>query len=507
MKSTEPERGAKAAETQQGRPHGTGQQADPMGPSMHPLLKRHAVQVLLAGGKHTQAEIAAQTGTSVRTVRTISGEPAVTVLDDADDRQRRRIGRPSKAEPYREAVEALIADDPTLPSVEILRRCRERGFDGGKSALYELIAQIRPSPERLHMRFEGLPGEFSQHDFGQVDVRFLDGHRERVVFFASRLKWSRFAAVSIVADQTTETLVRALLDHFVAFGGVPLAAVFDRPRTVALKWSSNGAITDWNPTFALAAVEIGFVPEVCWPYSPEQKGAVENLVKWVKGSFFKVRRFHDRADLEEQLAAWLREVNHERPSRATAIVPAVRLAEERPRLRAPRVLPDQLALRVPAHVGPTGYVVFESNRYALPPRAAGLPATIYVHRDRIRIQAGPHQAEHPRLRGRREASTGPEHRAQQLAAVSGDRGRRYLRRQHLLDTGEAAERFLTELVHHRPRGWFGDVDRLHDLLQRHGPDVLNRALRAAVDIGRFDVPYVEASLGALQPRLFPEATA
>lgn len=27
------------------------------------------------------------------------------------------------------------------------------------------------------VRFEGLPGEFSQHEFGQVDVENLDGAR------------------------------------------------------------------------------------------------------------------------------------------------------------------------------------------------------------------------------------------------------------------------------------------------------------------------------------------
>ena len=36
----------------------------------------------------------------------------------------------------------------------------------------------------------------------------------------------------------------------------------------------------------------------------------------MKGSFFKVRRFHDRADLEEQLATWLLEVNTMRAVRA-----------------------------------------------------------------------------------------------------------------------------------------------------------------------------------------------
>ena len=40
------------------------------------------------------------------------------------------------------------------------------------------------------MRFEGMPGEFSQHDFGQVEVRYADGTRERVKCFASCLEFS-----------------------------------------------------------------------------------------------------------------------------------------------------------------------------------------------------------------------------------------------------------------------------------------------------------------------------
>jgi hypothetical protein len=40
-------------------------------------------------------------------------------------------------------------------------------------------------------------------------------------------------------------------------------------------------------------------------------------------------------------------VNEHRPSRATGIIPAARLAEEAPRLRALKVQPDELALRIP----------------------------------------------------------------------------------------------------------------------------------------------------------------
>jgi transposase len=145
------------------------------------------------------------------------------------------------------------------------------------------------------VRFEGLPGEFSQHDFGEVRVRYHDGAEAIVHFFASRLKYSRSAEITLVRDEQVETLVRTLVDHLAAFGGIPLVAVFDRPKTVALKWGRGGVVTEWNPTLASVALDLGIGVEVCWPYRPQEKGCVENLVGWVKGSFFKQRRFLDRA--------------------------------------------------------------------------------------------------------------------------------------------------------------------------------------------------------------------
>jgi len=97
----------------------------------------------------------------------------------------------------------------------------------------------------------------------------------------------------MVPDERVETLVRALVEHLAAFGGIPLVTVFDRPKTIALQWGRNGVVTEWNPTFAGVALDLGIGVEVCWAYRPQEKGSVENLVGWVKGSFFKQRRFLD----------------------------------------------------------------------------------------------------------------------------------------------------------------------------------------------------------------------
>jgi len=460
---------------------------------MHTLLSRHAVQVLLAAG-HTQRQVAELTQIPERSVRRIGQEERVSDVDDSAERKRRRVGRPSKTDAFRNFVSELLKQEPTLMTLEVLRRCRGRGYSGGKSAMYKLVAELRPTDSDLQMRFEGVPGEFSQHDFGQVHVRFMDGSKRRVRFFASRLKWSRWVQVTVVDNEQTETLVRTLLDHFVAFGGVPLCAVFDRPKTVAIKWRKDGTITEWNSVFAYTALEVGFTAEVCWPRSPRQKGSVENLVGWVKGSFFKQRRFYDMDDLLQQLSEWHHEVNEVRPNRATEVPPLARIEEERQRLRPPKVGPHELALRIPVSIGPTGYAVHLTNSYSMPPSAAGLPGTLYLYRDRVRIVAGRHATTHARLFGRNQKSTLAEHRAGQLAKLSGKRGKRYLRRQHLFETGESAVHFITELVHRYPYRWSGGVDMLHELLQQHGADAMNRAFRAAVDIGMIDVGYVEQCL-------------
>lgn len=215
---------------------------------------------------------------------------------------------------------------------------------------------------------------------------------------------------------------------------------------------------------------------------------------WVKGSFFKQRRVHDPADLVEQLAAWVHEANTVRPSRATGVAPVLRRAEELPRLRPVRVLPADLALRVPVVVSATAYVTHDTHRYSRPPDAIGLSGTLYLYSATIRIQAGSYEARHARLWEPDAIATLPEHRSLQVAAVSGKRGKRYLQRQHLLELGPVAHAYLTELTHRRPRLWVGDVDVLHTLLQTHGAPALRLAFDRALAQRCFGAEYITHAL-------------
>jgi len=473
------------------------------------MLKRHAIQVLRNAG-HTLDEIVTLVAVGKRTVQRVVDEPMITDPSTAvlqRESSARPIGRPSKAEAYRGLVTTLLTAEPHLLSVELLRRAKLAGYEGAKSALYELVRDVRVVTPRPVMRFEGLPGEFTQHDFGEVIVAFVNGTQCRVHFFASRLKYSRWAEVTIVPNQRVETLARTLVAHFAALGGIPLLAVFDRPKTVAISWQKNGEVTEWNPIFAGVVLDLGLGIEVCWPHAPQQKGAIENVVGWVKGSFFKQRRFLDADDLQQQLTEWLVEVNTTRPCRATGIIPAVRRAEEQPRLRPLKVTPVALALRLPIVVGATAYVTHDTHRYSMPPDAIGLSGTLYLHRDTVRIVAGRFEATHARLAEPNAIATLPAHRTQQVAAVSGKRGKRYLERQHLLELGPMVHEYLTELTHRRPRLWVQDVERMHALLQVHGVTATRAAFAQGLAARVFGAEYIAHYLASGQqigPRALPE---
>lgn len=466
---------------------------------MLPLLKRHEIQVLLRAG-HSQTDVAARTGASVDTVRRVKREAEVTKADDAIERRERKIGRPSKATPFAARVSAWLAEDPDLPTQELLRRAIEAGYDGHKTAFYALVSGVRPPRATPVVRFEGLPGEFSQHDFGQVDVRFVDGRTKRVHFFASRLKYSRFVAVTLVDNERTETIVRCLARDFVAFGGLPLLAVFDRPKTIIKKGGKGREVEAWNATFAQAIVDIGVGVEMCAPRSGNQKGAVERLVGWVKGAFFKHRKFQDEADLRDQLAAWLVTVNTKTPSRATGVIPEMKRQEELVRLRPIKVFPEKLALRVPIFVGPTAEVMFEGLPYSMPPEATHVAGTLFLYEDRLHIVAGRFESLHRRRKKGEPPAPLPEHRAAKVAAVHGKRAKLYEKRQQVLNLGADALALLTEITHREPKLSGRRVEDLYLLLEKYGDDEMRSAIARAVRSGKLTVAAVERALSTPSAR-------
>jgi len=112
---------------------------------MIPIAKRREVQSLLTAG-HIPREISNRTGVSMRSVARIAKETEFAAPDDPPERMRRRVGRPSVAAPFRGFVSGILGSLPDAPTCEILDLARRRGYRGGKSAFYDLVARLRAHP-------------------------------------------------------------------------------------------------------------------------------------------------------------------------------------------------------------------------------------------------------------------------------------------------------------------------------------------------------------------------
>jgi hypothetical protein len=81
----------------------------------------------------------------------------------------RRVGA-SKLDGFREEIQRLLGEDPRLPGIRIFELIAELGFDGGKTLVYDYVAELRPlyaPPPRAFQRTRYRRGEILQFDLWQ----------------------------------------------------------------------------------------------------------------------------------------------------------------------------------------------------------------------------------------------------------------------------------------------------------------------------------------------------
>ena len=458
----------------------------------------------MAEGGSSQADISTVTGVPVRSIQRIVAEAAPTREEVIAGGQagRPRLGRPRKADDAMvERIRLLLADprNTNINAMEVLRRARDWGFRGGRSQMAELVKELRPKLRKEPIvRFDGLPGEYAQFDFGQVEITFTATGPQRVHFFAGRLKYSRYMHVVLVPDETSETVARSLLLCLAAFGGSTKEWVFDNAKTIRVSPIGTTPVMLHRYVAQLVA-EYNVIATFCAPRSGNQKGSVERLVGFVKNSFFRQRSFRDLVDLDAQLAEWLHEVNRVRPCDATGRIPGEMRAEEAERLatRPLQVAAAEWGIVATATVTPMGTISVLGTSYSATARKLGAPATVHIRGSRLDIEIGDERCRHVREDHTGEVRRLPEHREDVLSALHGRRKLATFRRQCLLELGQEAWLFLGQLVHLEPHGrWEEPCSDLFTLLQRHNDDAMRAAFGRCHAEKRYTVAAVRAALVA-----------
>jgi transposase len=166
--------------------------------------------------------------------------------------------------------------------VELARADPTQPFLGSDVAFYNYVRPLRQARRALPVpavvRFEGLPGELLQIDWGeqrQMPFTKIGCAGQTRYFFAARLKYSRWMWARFTQDMRSETLARCLIACLVELGGVPWVVTSDNPKTITL-----GRAVDQqpilHPAYQQLAVEWGFHPALCTPAAAQQKAWVSH---------------------------------------------------------------------------------------------------------------------------------------------------------------------------------------------------------------------------------------
>jgi transposase len=459
-------------------------------------MERSAMHLLAKRGKSVRA-IATELGHSPTTVARVLKEPV--------DRQPGKRRRRSQVDVYRADIDRWLEQGLTATKMlALVRADAERPYSGSRSVFGEVVRRMRQERTRqlavtdVPLRFEGLPGEYLQVDWGEMRmVPFAQQAPATRYFLVCRLKYSRWSWLRWTQDMRQETLLRSLVDCFVAAGFVPWVLVFDNMKTVT-SGRDDAHQPIWTQGLSQLAAEFGFHPQACDPAAGNQKGSVESLVKWVKGGFGPDRTVLDDADLAEQATDWVGAANT-RPNSATDTPPLVRLPEEVAKGGAlPATAPDY-GFRMSASVSRESMVSAEGNRYSVPIANVGAPVTARLHRERVRIWR-----DQVLLADHERAPDGAHRRVVDVAHFAPlfakkRRGQAMLYRQALLELGEPATSYVSELSRRRRERLADEMRAVYALLEQHGAAELLAAMALADETSVYGADYLRALLAAPPP--------
>ena len=452
-------------------------------------MERSTIHLLAKRGK-SQRQIAKELGRSRVTVARALREPV-----DKTPARRQRAG---SVDAFAEQIRQWLAEGLSIVRMtELAREDPDHPFRGGRSTFSDAVRRIRRSLARestgVPIRFEGLPGEYLQVDWGEIrNFPFTQQKPATRYFLACRLKYSRWSWVLWTKDMRQETLLRGLVACSCALGWVPWVLTFDNMRTVTSGRDGNNQPI-WTPALLQLAATFDFHPEACAIGAANQKGSVESLVKWVKRNFLAGRVFADDADLERQNAEWLRTANA-RPNQATNEPPDLRLPQEAAKGgRLPAVAHDYALLESATVTGESTVPVL-GNVYSVPLGHLGAPVSVRVHAARIRIYRDARLlADHARVPdGAHARVIEPTHFAPVFPKKA--RAQVMLYREALLKLGGVAAGYVAEVSRRRRDKLRAEILELYALFEQHGAERLSGAMAAAQGAGAYGAEYVRALL-------------
>lgn len=402
--------------------------------------------------------------------------------------------RVSLIEPYKEQIKNLLLKDPAMAASTILHRIREDGYMGGLTIIRNHVRELKSKSHRVReafLRLEFAPGECAQVDWGEFGEPFHDG--VKVHCFVMVLCYSRLMYLEFTRSERFEDFIRCHENAFAFFGGVPKECWYDNLATAVT--DRYGGVVKFNPRFFSYVGHHSIAPHACNPARGNEKGRVENGIKFIRSHFWSGRKFSDFNDLCMQSILWRDQYLNLREHRVTKrIVKNLFDAEEKPALRAVNTLKfgtDEVLTKV---ISSDFHFIFETNRYSVPWTLVGIAVTIRINEKTIKVYYHEkYVAGHERSYFKNKVFTNPKHQEGLLAKKPGAVSQDESRVAALKNLGDGVREYFKSL-RASSRSLKTEMNRLLALSTVYGTDNLNKACREMINDGIIGIEKLERYL-------------
>ena len=301
-----------------------------------------------------------------------------------------RIGvvRSSRIDPYLPFIHETLKKFPTLGASRLYTMARERGYKGGPDHFRHLIANHRPRPAaEAYLRLVTLVGEQGQVDWAHFGHLQIGRAKRSLMAFVMVLSWSRRIFLRFSLDARMESFLRAHVQAFASWGGLPRVLLYDNLKSAVLQ--RQGDAIRFSPQLLAFAGHYHFEPRPVAVARGNEKGRVERAIRYVRENFWPARTFTDLGDLNAQADLWCVGQADDRlcPQDRTVTVGQA-FAQEQPRLLALPANPFVVEERLVVQVGKTPYVRFDLNDYSVPHTHVRRSLTVLATCTQIRVLDG-----------------------------------------------------------------------------------------------------------------------
>ena len=437
-------------------------------------------------------QIANELGLSRPTIR--------KVLSNGRYMPRRQAPRASKLDPFRDRVKRHLERHP-YSTVQIFRMIREEGYGGGESILREYIARIRPSSQTAYLTLNFSPGEAAQVDFASCGTVRVGETRMRLHVFMMTLCHSRMLYAEFILRQNMEHFLQCHRNAFEYFGGVPAKVMVDNCK-VAIDSPSLYGEPVVNRHYADLASHYGFSVVACGVRKPHEKGRVERGIGYLRQNFLNGLEPGTLAAMNCAVRGWMENVANVRVHGVTKKQPVEMFRSEKEAMKSLRLLPYDCRVTHTSRVNRQYRVVFETNRYSVPPELVGKLVEINVYPQKLVVSHdGKAVAGHERSYERHRDIVDAEHDKVLIGKRRIARNGQLLGR--FLGFGDVAEKYYRGLCEKRFNPDL-HVRKIMALADIHGADDVKRAMADSMEFEAFSSDCVLNILDARR-RPLPES--